>query len=394
MKKQRVKPAMTIDLKNVGQIKDAHVEFGDLTVIVGPQATGKSIFLQWLKLAVDKPAILEEFKKFNIDFQNDPKGFLDLYFGDGMQSIWSQHSSVTVDGKVRDLAGFMRQSPGSKDERLFFIPAQRVMSLREGMSRPFTDYRAGDPFVLREFSDRLHQLIQNEFGKKRSELFPQGKRLKAALRKKIGEHVFGGFQLRTDDEKYQKRIVLQDPKSEKALPYLVWSAGQREFVPLLMGLYWLMPPGAKTKHDTLDWVVMEEVEMGLHPDAITVVLMAVVELLARGYKVCLSTHSPHVLDLVWAMRYFQAYGGEDKDVLKLFKLPSNDPLKRMANEALKKDYRVYFFKRDGYVKDISALDPMDDDPEISGWGGLTGASSHVSSVVSEVAGRFHATAEK
>lgn len=394
MKKQRTKPAMTIDLRNVGQIKEAHVEFGDLTVIVGPQATGKSIFLQWLKLAVDKPSVLAEFKKYGFDWKGDPGVFLDLYFGDGMQSMWSEASSISVDGSKLTLQAVMRQSPGSKTEKLFYIPAQRVMSFREGVSRPFTDYRAGDPFVLPEFSDRLHQLIQNEYGKRQSELFPQGKRLKAELRKKIGEHVFGGFQLRTDDEKYQKRIVLRNPKSKKALPYLVWSAGQREFVPLLMGLYWLMPPGAKTKHDTLNWVVMEEVEMGLHPDAITTVLLAVVELLSRGYKVCLSTHSPHVLDLVWALRYFQTHAGEEKDVLKLFKLPSTGPLKKMAGEALRKDYRVYFFKRDGHVKDISSLDPMDDDPEISGWGGLTGASSNVADVVGEVAGRFEAAKKK
>ena len=39
-----------IKLANLGQIKEADVQFGDLTVLVGPQATGKSIFLQLLKL--------------------------------------------------------------------------------------------------------------------------------------------------------------------------------------------------------------------------------------------------------------------------------------------------------------------------------------------------------
>ena len=40
-------------IENVGQIKKAEIDFGDLTVFVGPQATGKSIALQLLKLLLD-----------------------------------------------------------------------------------------------------------------------------------------------------------------------------------------------------------------------------------------------------------------------------------------------------------------------------------------------------
>ena len=32
---------MHLQLKNIGQITDADIRFGDLTVFVGPQATGK-----------------------------------------------------------------------------------------------------------------------------------------------------------------------------------------------------------------------------------------------------------------------------------------------------------------------------------------------------------------
>jgi len=46
-----------IALRNIGPIRTADVRFGDLTVLVGPQATAKSIFLQLLKLAVDYPAV-------------------------------------------------------------------------------------------------------------------------------------------------------------------------------------------------------------------------------------------------------------------------------------------------------------------------------------------------
>jgi predicted ATPase len=44
---------MHVQLKNIGPIKDADIRFGDLTVFVGPQASGKSIALQFLKLVLD-----------------------------------------------------------------------------------------------------------------------------------------------------------------------------------------------------------------------------------------------------------------------------------------------------------------------------------------------------
>ncbi|MEO8007474.1 MAG: ATP-binding protein [Betaproteobacteria bacterium] len=93
-----------IRLKNIGPIKEADVEFGDLTVVVGPQATGKSIFLQLLKLAVDYPAIHTEFKRFNIDWRGVDSDFLQLYFGEGMASIWDATSSqLEIDGAGRFL---------------------------------------------------------------------------------------------------------------------------------------------------------------------------------------------------------------------------------------------------------------------------------------------------
>ena len=89
---------------------------------------------------------------------------------------------------------------------------------------------------------------------------------------------------------------------------MAWSAGQREFVPLLMGLYWLMPAARASQRGDLEWVIIEELEMGLHPRAIAVVLLLVLELLWRGYRVCLSSHSPHVLDLVWALQVIKQHG--------------------------------------------------------------------------------------
>ena len=56
----------TLRVSNLGPIQDASVEFGDLTVLVGPQATGKSLLLQLLKLLLDVGPIRNELKRFNL----------------------------------------------------------------------------------------------------------------------------------------------------------------------------------------------------------------------------------------------------------------------------------------------------------------------------------------
>ena len=127
--------------------------------------------------------------------------------------------------------------------------------------------------------------------------------------------------------------------------------------------------------------------MGLHPNAIIVTMLLVMELLLRGYKVCLSTHSPQVLDVVWALRVLQTHGGAARDVLDLFNLGVSDPTRTIANAALNKQMRVHYFRRDGTVQDISSLDPGAEDSATAGWGGLSEFSGHVGDIVARVVAR-------
>ena len=375
-----------IRAKNIGPVNEADISFGDVTVFVGPQATGKSIFLQLLKLLVDRSAVHKTMQHFGLVKRGNTGSFFDLYFGEGMSSIWSKTTSRLEHANRRiDLMAYTRPGRSHNPETMFYIPAQRVMSLRDGMTRPFTDYRAGDPFVLRDFSEKLHDIVQNEFGFD-EDVFPRQQRIAAALREPIEEHIFGKFGLRTDTAGHQGRLVLSRGKG-KTLPYLVWSAGQREFVPLLLGLYWLMPPSRVPRRGRLEWVVIEEPEMGLHPNGIGAVLNLVMGLRLRGYKICLSTHSPHVLDIVWALRFFQENKGQAGDVLKLLGLASNPRTKELANTALKSEFRTYYFARDGDVRDISNLNPGSEDIAEGGWGGLTEFSGKVGDVVADVASR-------
>ena len=373
---------------NIGPVKEADIRFGDLTIFVGPQATGKSIFLQLLKLLIDRRSIHDAMRHYGLGQNGDADGFFDLYFGEGMASIWDRTESRLIlgrDGKRTDLASYARPGRSSGPQKMFYIPAQRVMSLRDGMTRPFTDYRAGDPFVLRDFSDRLHWIVQNEIGLD-EDVFPRRQRLAAPLRKPLEDHIFGGFGLRIDTSTHQRRLVLRSDTG-RPLPYLVWSAGQREFVPLLLGLYWLLPPSAAPRRGDLDWVAIEEPESGLHPTGIGAVLALVLNLLSRGYRICLSTHSPHVLDIVWALRFLRENDARKKDVLRLLGLESTPKTRQIAGSALNSDLRTYYFARDGRVRDISHLDPGSNDIAEGGWGGLTEFSGRVGDLVAEVANR-------
>ena len=376
---------MHLTLKNVGQIRNADIAFGDLTVLVGPQATGKSVFLQFLKLAVDAPAIQQQLRVHGLDWDRKRDDFLQVYLGEGMQGVWAAgHSEVRWGNRSVDMDRLAGRRFADAEARAFFIPAQRVLTLGKGWPRPFTDYSAGDPFVVRDFSEKLRLLMESGLGRGEA-VFPQTRRLKEVFRDELAKNVFHGFGLAVERHGSQKRLVLQAKGAKEQLPFMVWSAGQREFVPLLLGLYWLLPPRRMTRREPVEWVVVEEPEMGLHPRAISVVLLLILDLLARGYRVCLSTHSPHVLDMVWALRTLRQYKGDPRAIPHLFGVPANSAMVGMAAEVLRKTVKVYLFDGDtGTTKDISALDPGSDDGAESGWGGLTEFSGRAAELVAGV----------
>jgi hypothetical protein len=371
---------MKLKLQHVGPIAEAELAFGDLTVLVGPQATGKSIALQLLKLMVDTGHVQDVMIRHGLDWSRKLPDFLDAYLGEGMRGIWSNaKSAIWWRGQQVDMSKIAGQLKKRKNETMFYLPAQRVLALRNGWPRPFSDYSPGDPFSVREYSEQLRQLVEKEFGGG-GDLFPQPRRLKREFRELLAAHVFGDFHLRVDKIGPQKRLVLGE--NGGTLPYMVWSAGQREFVPLLLGMYWLMVATKTPKRGDIEWVVMEELEMGLHPRAIGVVLLMVFELLWRGYRVCLSTHSPQVLEAVWALQHLKESNASPSDLLAIFDAPNTPPLQKVASTALAKGLKVFYFDRaNGEVQDISGLDPSDEESGKAGWGGLIEFSGRANDAV-------------
>lgn len=372
---------MRMRLSNIGQIRSADLGFGDLTIFVGPQATGKSIALQFLKLVLDAGHVQEEMDRYGLDWSGELPKFFDIYFGEGMQSLWNNDTSaVEWNGKRVDIPAVIGRRRRTKDESLFLIPAQRVLTLRDGWPRPFTDYSAGDPFAVREFSEKLRTLMERELGAE-GDVFPQERRLKKEYRDLLDEAVFSRFRLHVDRTRVQKRLVLG--MADHPLPYMVWSAGQREFVPLLLGLYWLLPPAKISRRGSIEWVVLEELEMGLHPRAINVLLLLVFELLSRGYRVCLSTHSPQVLEAVWALKYLALSHAPATSLLAAFSAPRTQSMQKVAELVLKKSLKVHYFDPSGTSRDISDLDLESEATGNGGWGGLSEFSGRMNDAVAQ-----------
>ena len=373
-----------LGLRNVGQMVSVDVSFGDLTVLVGKQATGKTVFLEFLKLIADKSHVHSQLAKHGFDWNRKRGLFLDLYLGEGMQSVWTGTSRLIVNGESTPLDLYSRKRSQFPKANVFYIPAQRVLTLANGWPRPFQSYGTQDPYVVRDFSEQFRVMMDKEFSRGGA-LFPQTSRLKKPYRDLLKKHIFGNFELGIDTHGAQRRLMLSQGNKSASIPYMAWSAGQREFVPLLMGLYWLLPGAKISRRDSLKWVIIEEIETGLHPSAISTLLLIVMELLSRDYKVCLSTHSPHVLDVLWALRFLRTHtSGADK-FLEMFQCRKTPQTREMAQAALKKEVCVYYFDdNDGIAKNISELDPGSETSIEAGWGGLTEFSGRVSDIVASV----------
>lgn len=380
--------AVRLTIDSLGPIGSADLAFDDLTVLTGPQASGKSVALQLLKLVLDRAAIERRMRDQNVVWGGS-EDFFDAYFGEGMRSLLDPRTRVTVDGVAFDLTtDTLLKRANASHERVAYVPAQRVMSIRDGLTRPFGEYRAGDPYVLRAFSADVHDVVQRELSAD-GPIFPRPQRFSEALRNVVASNVLASWELRVEAAGLEKRFVLVDPTTLDAarLPFLTWSAGQREFVPLLLGLYRLMPAGRRPRRGRLEWVVIEEPEMGLHPRAIAATMAFVLELLRRRYRVALSTHSTQVLDVVWGLRRLQAAKAGWADVLRMLGLEHERGLRSAAERSLTATIATYYFERGAPTRDISDLDPLAEDAAEAGWGGLTAFSERVATVVAEVTSR-------
>lgn len=394
-------------VNNLGPIQSANIRFGDLTVLVGPQATGKSLFLQLFKLLCDGASIAQTLKSYGRNWSKDPQGFFDLYFGEGMRNIWHEDSNiisfhyypkplppgVKTDTFARTWQNenLLKVGMANKEkERIFYVPAQRVLSIESGFPRPFKDFNLFDPYVLKRFSGELNEFISNftDDGEDKT-LFPIQGRLKSGIREKLNESIFHGSEVRLETEDFQTRLKLKQEGFN--LPFMSWSTGQKEFVPLMLGLYRLLLPSSAPKNAQYEYVIIEEPEMGLHPEAIQTFMMLALELVSRGYKVLISTHSTAVLEVMWVINRLQENDSDFKYLGELFGIKPQPAMNKVFESLTNKSFQTYLFRhsRAGVIsKKISSLDPSSSNSDTSGWGGLLDFSSRANEIVQKATTLF------
>ncbi len=376
---------VVVHAESFGQLGDVEVEFGDLTILVGAQATGKTILLQTLKLGLDGLAVRRTLRENFLEVRTW-SGFLDLYYGDGMRSLWRETSKVQVGGAaVSDALLRRRTGIDGASHTVTYVPAQRTLALPDGSPLRFRELGDSSPFVVRQFSAKLHDAMLNRQFDKDGRLFPNTGRLTARLRTALDESVFHGAELMISNELPRQDLRLTVESA--SFPMMTWTAGQREVIPLLLALYPLLKAGKLSKDPGIDWVIIEEPEMGLHPSAIMAIMSLVIELVGRGYKVAISTHHPLVLDVAWAIGVLQgSHGRQPARALQ----KTLGVTEARAEAALDKVVRVHAleYTDDGQVgaTEISQLDPASELPIEREWGGLTGFSGDLSELVVEHAG--------
>ena len=271
-----------LQIEKFGPIRSLDVQLGDLTILLGPQASGKTLFLQMLKLLVDKDYVVQNLEKYNYVIDRQPDKILNYYFGDRLSSMWNKNTIVKAGEQTYKKGFLIKEEKKNAKEKLFYIPAQRILSISDGRPKNFMEYDISSPYILRNFSETLRVFFQNGMGNEHL-IFPLNNRLKGGMKKSFNDAIFHGGQVVIDEQPRQKKMRMK--VGDTSLPFMTWSAGQKEFMPLLMAIYCLTDLSSKTiNKNQYKYVVIEEPEMGLHPRAIQSVILQILEFIKLLYQ--------------------------------------------------------------------------------------------------------------
>ncbi len=377
-------------IRNFGPIQEVDVELGNLTVLIGAQASGKSLFLQIFKLIKDKSAILRSLENYGFVVNNKLENLLNRYLGEGLANMWSNKTELIIDEETYSRRYFESPLEGNPTDKVFYIPAQRILSISDGRPKYFMEFSENDPFVLRKFSDTLRLFTQNELGAS-GIVYPLPNRLKSAIKNRYDKTIFYGGKVVFSESSGQRKLMMNVENMH--LPLMTWSTGQKEFMPLLMAFYCLSGPSQNVvNREQYQYIIIEEPEMGLHPLAIQTIILQIIEFMDAGYRVIVSTHSPVLLEFVWAYNYLKIIPSTKRVKALREVFSEQDSRLGFMKGVFDKEIKTYYFTRNQegkvYSKDISSLDVFNDDTDENEWGGLTQFSSKTNEIVSKYMARY------
>lgn len=376
-----------LKIQNFGPIGSIDIDLGDLTFLVGPQASGKSLSLEVYKLIEDRDSILYTLENHSFSLNYDSTNVLNAYFGEGMHKIWKGKTKLVLNDSrftKKELKGVPDKD---REASVLYIPAQRVVCMENGYPKYFSNFEPDTPYVLREFSQLLRVYLQYGISPK-SEVFPPVDARQGVITDSINNSVFHDGEIKVSDFSGKKKFILNTDGLD--VPFMAWSAGQKEFMPLLLGFNCVYAaPSKLQRKNRFKTVIIEEPEMGLHPKAIESVLLQILQILGAGYKVIVSTHSSLFLEFAWAFNTIRQENGNLESALKnLFELTAYDQFEKIIRNILNKSIKTYYFNRtkpNGKIKalDISSLDVMSEATDLAEWGGIMDFSTRANDVVSK-----------
>lgn len=379
-------------VKNLGPIQNTSIDIGDLNILIGTQASGKSLLLQMFKLAKDRKSIIKRLDNYGFIVKSNADNLLNRYLGEGLSSMWQDDTEINDNGNhYTSKESLIKNPTNSIVDKVFYVPAQRILSIADGRPKNFMEFGESDPYVLRSFSETLRLFVHGGMGGS-NVIYPLKNRLKGSVKKMFNETIFHDGKVVMEEKAGQRKIAMDI--NGMRLPLMTWSAGQKEFLPLLMAFYCLSGPVQNVINPRqYEYVIIEEPEMGLHPLAIQTIILEIIELMHNGYKVIVSTHSPVLLEFVWVLNALRGIPtAKNLDALsELFRLSPHSNTKEILTDIYDKKVKTYFFSRkeDKVIStDISSLDVMSDNVDVTEWGGLTQFSTLANDVVSKYIAKY------
>ncbi len=373
---------MKLSVKNFGPIKKADIELGDITVFVGPQASGKTLAAQLLVYFLDTEPMIKEMKKFgySIVTQND---LLDAFFT-------PEGSSAYIRNKTKVVFGGKQLSPPNvpliKAHRIthsvLYVPAQRSSLILGGYPLSFESLPAKLPFPVRFFSAFLSEQLR--LIPPGDEVFPRSLRFKETLRKLLHFNILMGSNFVLDKDKYTQRLTLYAQMDSKRISLDAVASGLRESLPILLSIQEVLSHKKKKFN-----FIIEEPETNLHPNAIKAIITLFMHLVHKDHKLIITTHSPFVLELIQFFKLAAQKYPEQKGKRKISNIIADLlDLHGIRNMSVRdflpidKDIKVYFFHRTAdkltEVKDISDLTSDTD------WGGLSSFTVNIADTYEKI----------
>jgi hypothetical protein len=352
-----------LTIHNFGPIKSANIDMGDLTIFVGPQATGKSLtaqILYFFRRLEDLVDSIDSDKKVFEDQTGELRGSLEWWFGtdisiysnkdtylgwqhpdytDGIQEIRLRNGAIEANDTLLERASI--SYPAQQPD--VYIPSGRVLfafvppyeiaykSIGRGRRRLFSldeDWPGYISTFYRTLGRTLKWLNENS-----------EKLTKSAETKFLHQRIRDIFKGNLQYGVHTVSIKI----GNKTISPTTMAGGQLEIWP-----FWAIIEGALNS-ETLkpDRIYFDEPEAHLHPSAQRAVVEMIAYLVNQGIQFVLATHSPYILytiNLLLQAHKVQIAGRE---------LPDDIP-----PEAILSPERVaaYRFSADGTIHNIKDIE--------------------------------------